>query len=361
MITLLKSTLSAHGGAEKYALRLAKALTEKFGQLTLITSGKAPCLDPSIKVVTDTSRAWLSFKRVQAYDALCKEYTSKHPTRYIFSLDRNSHQTHIRASNGVHAAYLDRRSFHDPLWKRISYAYNPLHTQILRLEKAGFESAEVEKIFTNSHMVAQEILNHYSVDPKKIQVVHNGVEWETLKSSFEKAEYNTSEVCNLLFVGNGYHRKGLPFLLHSLSLIKDKSFCLSVIGKDKNIPSFVRSAWALGLKDKVRFYGGQQDLIPFYQKADLVIIPSIYDPFANVTLEALAMGVFVLSSTSNGACEILNPSNGISFHLSQSPEYLASLLNPLIQKRKTPEKAQAIRASVHHLDFSSQLTPLLDL
>ncbi len=50
---------------------------------------------------------------------------------------------------------------------------------------------------------------------------------------------------------------------------------------------------------------------PFYQLADALAIPSFYDPFANVTVEALAMGLFVVSSRSNGGFEILDPSKGI--------------------------------------------------
>ena len=61
----------------------------------------------------------------------------------------------------------------------------------------------------------------------------------------------------------------------------------------------------LNIQRRVTFFGPQKEIRPFYQFADALVIPSFYDPFANVTVEALAMGLFVVSSKSNGGHEIL--------------------------------------------------------
>ena len=68
--------------------------------------------------------------------------------------------------------------------------------------------------------------------------------------------------------------------------------------------SYRAKAVQLGSKPKSASWsaGGNP---PFYQMADALVIPSFYDPFANVTVEALAMGLFVLSSKHNGGPEIL--------------------------------------------------------
>ena len=93
-------------------------------------------------------------------------------------------------------------------------------------------------LFTNSHMVKEEILRYYQVDSKKIEVIHNGVEWQEMEKDFQewttlrKKQLDThhlhSERFQFLFVGHNYQRKGLAPLLKGLSLLKEKEWDLSV-------------------------------------------------------------------------------------------------------------------------------------
>ena len=68
-------------------------------------------------------------------------------------MDRNSRQTHIRAGNGVHKAYLEIRKKESSFLKKASFVLNPLHRSILTLEKKAFESKELKVLFVNSNMV----------------------------------------------------------------------------------------------------------------------------------------------------------------------------------------------------------------
>ena len=89
--------------------------------------------------------------------------------------------------------------------------------------------------------------------------------------------------------------------------------------------------------------------------ADCLVIPSIYDPFANVTVEALAMGLFTLSSKQNGGHEILDIHNGDVIRDLYDPADFARTLTQAMTHPKTQESAARIRQSVQHLDFSHQL------
>jgi UDP-glucose:(heptosyl)LPS alpha-1,3-glucosyltransferase len=55
----------------------------------------------------------------------------------------------------------------------------------------------------------------------------------------------------------------------------------------------------------VRFAGGTEDVYSFYQAADFFVLPTRHDPCSLVVLESLAMGVPVISTRQNGACEIM--------------------------------------------------------
>ena len=286
-------------------------------------------------------------------------------------MDRNyGLETHYRAGNGVHAAYLQHRKAFSSFWRRFSFAFNPLHFLILSMEEQTFESPKLKKLFTNSYMVKEEILRYYQkVAPEKIITVHNGVEWYELENLFQESIENKAQIqknlgldteaFQFLFVGNEYQRKGLELLLQALALIKEEKFQLSVVGKERNEAHFVKLAKRLGLEKKVLFFGPQKSCVRFYQAADVCVIPSYYDPFANVTVEALAMGLFVISSAKNGGSEVLiNDKLGLVFS-DFKPKVLAECLKSALLAPKTKERTTFIRNAVKELDFSNQITKIV--
>ncbi len=234
---------------------------------------------------------------------------------------------------------------------------------ILALEKKGFEHPDLRVLFTNSQMVRQEIMQFYQADPSKIIAIHNGVEWQAMQEAFDRWESEREETTafQFLFAGHNFFRKGLDKLLHALALIKDEHFQLSVVGHDKNADFFKDLAAKLNLSQKVFFFGPQKEMARFYSVADCLVIPSLYDPFANVTVEALAMGLFVVSSKTNGGHEVLTPQNGVVVESLEDIAAFSQILKNVLQHRKTPASAQAIRHSVKHLDFSSQLRRMTEL
>lgn len=343
-VVLLKSCAKSQGGLEKYASRIAEAFRQRGDLVTVLTG--------------EDGIRWPSFVRMERFDAFVRQWLERNEADVVFGMDRNREQTHIRAGNGVHAAYLKSRLFTEGRLKVLLCKLNPLHRKILELEKAGFENPKLKKLFVNSHMVKQEVLEHYDVDPAKIQVIHNGVEWEEMEADWQPGREERDEI-ELLFIGNGYLRKGLDRLLEGLSLMKQEPFHLSVVGKDKGIDRYRMKAAELGLQNRVSFFGPSREIRSFYQKADALIIPSFYDPFANVTVEALAMGLFVVSSKHNGGAEVLTEENGAVIEDLLSPDAMVAALKKAMQK-KTEESARRIRQSVQHLDFSKQLQALME-
>ena len=367
MVILIKSALHKTGGLEKYTWALARDFCALKVPVTLLTTGvfTPPFTDPLLHCVCFPIKQPLSFVQLIAFDKACQRYLRQHPTPIVFSLDRTRGATHIRAGNGVHAQYLEMRRQQEGSLKTLSFALNPLHRLICAIEKRAFEDPGLKTLFTNSHLVKTDILNRFKIEAEKVRVIHNGVEWQAMQPEFEAWEEKRAThkmgfqldpaAHQFLFIGHHYRRKGLDFLLSALSYLKKEPFQLCVLGKDKNIGYYQERARALGLAEKVCFFGPVLDTIPFYQFADTLVVPSRYDPFANVTVEALAMGLFVLSSKTNGGSEVLTPQNGRIIETLDDPSYFASILQERLEHPKTPETAQAIRAGVAHLDFSKQL------
>lgn len=307
---------------------------------------------------------------MEQFDEFVRRWLKKNQPDLVFGMDRNRQQTHIRAGNGVHAAYLESRIITEGHIKGLLCRFNPLHRKILELERTAFENPELRVLFTNSYMVREQALKHYAIEPKKIQVIHNGVEWHEMQSSFldwEKKRQCALNKFNLnpdhfhfLFIGHGYLRKGLDRLLIGLSRLPFRDFTLSVIGKDNQLDLYRAIAVQCGLKNNVQFFGPSQEIRRFYQLADALVIPSFYDPFANVTVEALAMGLFVVSSKHNGGHEVLTEQNGAVIEDLLDPDAMVQALQKALTHRKTAQSASLIRDSVKHLDFSYQLSRLME-
>jgi len=368
-VNLLTRHIKSLGGLEKYAYRIAEGFTRKGAHVNIITSDLITKSEfhPLIHFHTLPLKKWLNFRKMQEFDHLCKKFHSSQPADIIFGLDRTRNQTHIRAGNGVHAAYMKTREN----YSSFKALLNPLNKTILQIEKEAFESPFLKVLFTNSNMVKQEVLEHYHVNPDKIEVVHNGVEWKEMQKDFDSWLEKKQNTCyklgldpslfHFLFIGNGYQRKGLSALLQALSVLPMKDFHLSVLGKDKNIQEFIKETATLGLSDHVSFFGCRPDTRQFYQIADSLVIPSFYDPFANVTVEALAMGLFVVSSESNGGHEVLKEEMGTIIPDLKDRESFAKALSTALMRPKTWIRSQNIRNGVKHLDFSNQLSTLIDI
>ncbi|MDP1834632.1 MAG: glycosyltransferase family 4 protein [Chlamydiales bacterium] len=367
-VALLKSRLEKQGGLEKYAKQLVKAFVLKGCDVTILTTGtpidKYPC-----EVISLGKPGLFSALNILTFDQQCKKWLAENPQDIVFGTERTTFQTHYRAGNGVHAAYLERRKRSEGFWKRLSFAINPLHHTILSFERKAFEDPQLERLFVNSHMVRSEVLEHYKTNPDKIDVIHNGVEWSEWQKPFDSWTATRHELlkalgldqgCHqLLFVGHGFRRKGLDRLLHGIARTRHPSnIQLAVVGVDKEAGFFQNLASELKLN--VKFFGARSDIISFYQAADALAIPSTYDPFANVTVEALAMGLFVITSKDNGGHEIINRQIGTVIENLDDPEAIADSLRIAMQHPKTTESAIAIRVQTRRYDFANQLNTIVD-
>ena len=166
--------------------------------------------------------------RIDQFDRYCQYWIEKLSVNLVIGMDRNTRQTHIRAGNGIHKAYLQKRSLFEAPLKRMSFSLNPLHRKILDMEKKAFESDLLKRVITNSKMVQKELIESYALPEEKISVIYNGVAYKEIEKEFSlrlekrkelQASLNlNSSFHTFLFVGNGYKRKGLKPLLEALAL-----------------------------------------------------------------------------------------------------------------------------------------------
>ena len=108
----------------------------------------------------------------------------------------------------------------------------------------------------------------------------------------------------LLLIGNGWRNKGLLCVLSALNRLPDFTWKLLVVGDDDKAP-YVSVIERHGMQDRVIFLQPAADVLQFYAAADVYLGPSLYDSFAQPPVEAMACGLPVITSRTNGGSEIM--------------------------------------------------------
>jgi UDP-glucose:(heptosyl)LPS alpha-1,3-glucosyltransferase len=107
-----------------------------------------------------------------------------------------------------------------------------------------------------------------------------------------------------LVVAQDFARKGVREAVEAWRRIADERFVLLVVGKDDFRP-YLKLAEGARYRQNLVFAGATRDVRPFYAAADFFVLPTRHDPCSLVVLEALAMGLPVISTKFNGACEVM--------------------------------------------------------
>jgi UDP-glucose:(heptosyl)LPS alpha-1,3-glucosyltransferase len=230
----------------------------------------------------------------------------------IFSFERTLCQDVYRAGDGCHREWLHQRK--RSKLKRALMRLNPFHSASLLIEKEIYTGSRVKKIIANSRRGKEEIIRHYGTPSEKIEVIYNGVDLnrfhpanreryrETIRSQFGVE----SNQFLILFVGSGFERKGLGSLIEAAGILRQSipSFKLLIAGKGDQ-QAYLKRARRVGIEKNILFIGTFKEIAQLYAAGDVMVLPTLYDPFANVCLEAMASGLPVITTRINGASELL--------------------------------------------------------
>jgi UDP-glucose:(heptosyl)LPS alpha-1,3-glucosyltransferase len=185
------------------------------------------------------------------------------------------------------------------------------HRYVMRAEQEMYSAHELKAVICNAQMIKNEIMADFGLPDEKITVIYNAIDNQKFLPATEILRHQLRQQLNipqsahcLIFVGSGFERKGLEAAIRAIALTKS---ILLVVGQDKDEKRYRALAQTLGCEDRVRFAGVQKQTLPFYQAADALLLPTLYDPFPNVILEAMSCGLPVITSTTCGGAEFIIP------------------------------------------------------
>ena len=172
----------------------------------------------------------------------------------------------------------------------------------------------VTKIVAPSHGLCRELTCAFPRASAKIQVVANPVDLESLRppANFDRRAFRqslgwTPEDIVLAFVALGhFERKGLPLLLEALRAANDSRLKAIIVGGSSgSIAAYRARADKSGLNGNVKFVRTQKDIRAYLWAADALALPSHYEVFPLVALEAAAAGLPLLVTRLNGVEDFL--------------------------------------------------------
>jgi UDP-glucose:(heptosyl)LPS alpha-1,3-glucosyltransferase len=298
--------------------------------------------------------------------AVCREL-EKRPFNLVQSHERIACCDVYRAGDGVHREWLRQLArVRGPLG-RLGIMLNPYHYYTKRAEKRMFTSPRLRAVICNSQMVKNEIRRNFGVPDEKLHVIYSGIDTSVYHPDLKKhraeirARHEIPESATLfLFVGSGFERKGVSALLQAMARLPENAFLL-VVGRDKHAQRFQRDARALGLSRRAFFAGAQGDVKPYYGAADALALPTLYDPFPNVALEAMAAGLPVVTSLKCGAAELIeNGKNGFACDALDT-EAQAGFMRALLDAETRQRMGLAARRTVEPLTLAAMSDRLVQL
>lgn len=367
-IALIRQRYTPSGGAERYLAGLVTGLAGAGYEIHLFANrwmeATPGVIHHRVPVLPGPA-----FARVLSFAWAAGRMTRRGGFDLVVSFDRTIRPDIYRAGDGCHRAWLDRRRAVEGGPARALDRVNPLHLSLLLLERHLFGGG-CRRIIANSRMVREEILRYYGTPAGAIEVIYTGVDLgrfhpprsEAARAGLRAERGVGSEDRVLLFVGSGFERKGLRFLIEAAGRLRGlRGLRLWVLGRgDPRRPRAL--AEGLGLADRVHFAGPVPDPERWMAAADLFVLPTIYDPFSNACLEALACGLPVVTTAGNGAAEVLEEGQSGSVLPDPSDvEGLAGRIAEFLRPDRRDERRAAARAAAERFPAEGHVKEVLAL
>ena len=229
---------------------------------------------------------------------------------------------------------------------------------------------KMTKVLCNSQACRRMLQLRWKVQNASFLVHHNPVRSDLAAAALDARRAGLRTPLRIGIIGRMISFKGIPLALHAVKhLLRDGVACeLHVAGQGRDEEALRRLAKDLSLEEHVRFRGPYANPAPFYLDIDLLLCPSIREPFGNVAMEAATSGCPVVAAAVDGLPEVvLHERTGLcvqpTLPISDYPQFGGSLMDcpewvydPLTDAIQPPKLvapralAEAVKSIIHPLE-----------
>jgi UDP-glucose:(heptosyl)LPS alpha-1,3-glucosyltransferase len=370
-IGLIRKRYTPYGGAEVFLDRFAGELIRRGHEVEVFSTAWRPRPGMTVHRVSDRGP---SFLRPLIFAINARKAVMEARPDIVVSFDRTFRQDILRASDGCHGEWLDRRMRTVSALKRMGLCLNPLHRVMLHIERRAFGDPGLKFVVALSNAGKREIMARYGLIEDKIYVIYCGVDTAHFSPTGRQGERERlrrtlglgGDTVALLFIGSGFERKGLLFLIRALSVLKDRGDVRLIVAGRGKAARYLSEAVRLGVADRVSFLGPVEDVRALHGAADVFVLPSIYEPFGNACIEAMASGLPVVTSRAAGASEVIEGGKGAELRgaVVEDPadhEALAKAIEPFLERGLRLRAGMAARREAERHTMEGKVDEFLSL
>ncbi|MBK6688098.1 MAG: glycosyltransferase family 4 protein [Deltaproteobacteria bacterium] len=315
---------SERGGLERNVLGLVRHLVARGHQVEVVAQRREVEVPGVLVRPVGMSGLWPEALKVGRFSALAARALAEGGYDVTFTSGHVAGPDVVRLEMGL---------CHEHFSARPEVLDNRVERAVAKNEAEKL--AQARRILALSNQTAATLREHHHLPSEKIAVVRNGVDLD----HFQPTPLPRGEPPTLAFIGSGFARKGLGPLLEALAL--GPKARLVVAGEDRDAARYAAQARRLGVE--LQLIGYQPDIRPVLAAADLVVVPSLYDPYGLTVLEALASGRAVVTTKTTGAHEI-SPFPELVVD-APTPTLLAQAINRGLSLVRDPPTAARARAA----------------
>lgn len=308
-LAIVRQKYRPDGGAERFVSRALEALSAHDMELNVITRQWEGERQDNWHIHICDPMKLGRISREKGFADAARKIWQRENFDIVQSHERIAGCDIYRAGDGVHRRWLMQRARILPSWRGKWLFMDRYHRYVMQAERAMYQAPELKAVICNAEMVKQEIIEDFSIPANKIHVIYNAIDSsrfvpanEELRAKLRNEMAIPQNAVALVFVGSGFERKGLASAIRAIA---NTDRYLVVVGQDKADKQYQELAQSLGCQNRVRFMGMQKNTLPFYQAVDGLLLPTLYDPFPNVILEAMACGLPVITSHTCGGAEFI--------------------------------------------------------
>lgn len=382
------------GGLEIYVLELSKALAAQGIEVDIFTRSQ-DTHDPLIEEIAPNLR--LFHLPVGPKERIEKKKLTQYIPEYVdefmrFTKSRNLKYDILHCHyymSGLIGLEINKKSgiklpllmyFHTLALMKNLVAHDELEKEEIERIQAEYTLVkEVDLIITPTESEKSYLEYLYLADKNKMVIIPPGVNTNFFKPidqcEAKKKIGTKKEDKILLFVGRIEPLKGLDMLMYALKVLIMKNpelqVCLWIVGGDISQP---QELWShqlkmlqqlkevLHLSMRVKFVGlkTQEELPAYYNAAEMVIMPSHYESFGMVTLEAMACGTPVITTNVAGVSQLIDKQHAALITSVNNPLLLASQIKYLLTDDAAHAQISAdLRVKAQALSWDTIVTKII--
>ena len=249
-------------------------------------------------------------------------------TRQMDRFFENSQRCFIMTFGGRATLFAGKSAQNNPSWKIIASLPN-------RVNHKYYRYADI--LVPSTKKMADQDYHKDLVNPRFSEVIPRFSRVEPVVQVSPK-----TQIKNLFAVGRLVPKKGFVYLLEAMNQVVavHPDIHLKIAGDGDERQNLTKFCSELNLDSNVEFLGYRTDVAKLLAQSDLLVVPSVDEPFGNVILEGMATGTSIVTTRNDGAKEILDETTALFADVASSKSLAEAILNAIGNPKSASQRAE---------------------